>query len=175
MGYLLSSFLWMYVLCLIPVGLLVDRFGGKVVNAAGIGIWSRDGADRLSTGFVSMAATRIVMGMGESTSWPACNRVIREWFPASERGFANAVFGAGARQDRRSAPCWSPPSSRGLAGAPASSSPARSASSGSVRGWWFDKPERVGWLRAAERERILAERDGERRRPGQPASPPGTC
>ena len=32
MGYLLSSFLWTYVLCLIPVGLLVDRFGGKIVN-----------------------------------------------------------------------------------------------------------------------------------------------
>src|ERR1019366_5135763 len=27
-GYLLSSFLWAYVFCLIPVGLLVDRFGG---------------------------------------------------------------------------------------------------------------------------------------------------
>src|SRR5690349_18487446 len=40
MGYLLSSFLWMYVLCLIPVGLLVDRFGGKLVNAVGIGVWS---------------------------------------------------------------------------------------------------------------------------------------
>ena len=48
MGYLLSSFLWMYVLCLLPVGLLVDRFGGKVVNAAGIGIVvGGDGADRL--------------------------------------------------------------------------------------------------------------------------------
>ena len=35
MGYLLSSFLWMYVVCLIPVGLLVDRFGGKLVNASG--------------------------------------------------------------------------------------------------------------------------------------------
>ena len=97
MGYLLSSFLWMYVLCLLPVGLLVDRFGGKVVNAAGIGIWSAATVlTGFTTGFVSMAATRIVMGMGESTSWPACNRVIREWFPASERGFANAIFGAGA-------------------------------------------------------------------------------
>src|SRR3954447_10383175 len=27
--------------------------------------------------------------------WPASNRVIREWFPASERGVANAIFGAG--------------------------------------------------------------------------------
>jgi ACS family glucarate transporter-like MFS transporter len=84
MGWLLSSFLWMYVLCLLPVGLLVDRFGGKVVNTAGIGIWSAATVlTGFTTGFVSMAATRIVMGMGESTSWPACNRVIREWFPAS--------------------------------------------------------------------------------------------
>jgi ACS family glucarate transporter-like MFS transporter len=35
-GYLLSSFLWAYVLCLILVGLLVDRVGGKIVNARGI-------------------------------------------------------------------------------------------------------------------------------------------
>jgi len=40
MGYLLSSFLWAYVLCLIPVGLLVDRLGSKTVNAAGIALWS---------------------------------------------------------------------------------------------------------------------------------------
>jgi ACS family glucarate transporter-like MFS transporter len=73
MGWLLSSFLWMYVLCLLPVGLLVDRFGGKVVNTAGIGIWSAATVlTGFTTGFVSMAATRIVMGMGESTSWPAC-------------------------------------------------------------------------------------------------------
>ena len=38
MGYLLSSFLWMYLLCLLPVGLLVDRFGGKAVNAADISL-----------------------------------------------------------------------------------------------------------------------------------------
>src|SRR5215471_12123572 len=48
MGYLLSSFLWTYVLCLIPVGLLVDRFGGKLVNGLGIGLWS---AATVLTGF----------------------------------------------------------------------------------------------------------------------------
>ena len=97
LGYLFSSFLWMYIVCLIPVGLLVDRFGGKRVNARGIALWS---AATVLTGFSfnfwSMASTRIVMGMGEATSWPACNRIIREWFPASERAFANAVFGAGS-------------------------------------------------------------------------------
>ena len=155
MGWLLSSFLWMYLICLIPVGLLVDRFGGKVVNAAGIGIWSAATVlTGFTTGFVSMAATRIVMGMGESTSWPACNRVIREWFPASERGFANAVFGAGA------------------AAGPAIGAVMVSAIiawlgwragffvAGGIGFVWFaawliafDRPERVGWLRTAERDR----------------------
>ncbi len=163
MGYLLSSFLWMYVICLLPVGLLVDRFGGKIVNAAGIGIWSTATVlTGFSTGFVSMAATRIVMGMGESTSWPACNRVIREWFPASERGLANAIFGAGA------------------AAGPAIGAVLVSAIV-AVLGWragffvagaigfiwlaaWliaFDKPERATWLRQPERDKILNERDGQ--------------
>src|SRR3984957_13192916 len=164
----------MYLICLLPVGLLVDRFGGKVVNAAGIGIWSiATVLTGFTTGFVSMAATRIVMGMGESTSWPACNRVIREWFPASERGFANAVFGAGA------------------AAGPAIGAVMVSAIiawlgwragfivAGAIGFLWlaawliaFDKPDRVGWLRTAERDRILSERDGQAAHAAaQPASP----
>ncbi len=175
MGYLLSSFLWMYLVCLLPVGLLVDRFGGKVVNAAGIGIWSiATVLTGFTTGFVSMAATRIVMGMGESTSWPACNRVIREWFPASERGFANAVFGAGAAAGA---------GDRGGAGI-GHYRVARLARgllrcrchwlSVACRRWLiaFDKPDRVGWLRTAERDRILSERDGQAAHAAaQPASP----
>ena len=33
MGYLFSSFLWTYLLCLMPMGILVDKFGSKIVNA----------------------------------------------------------------------------------------------------------------------------------------------
>ena len=162
MGYLLSSFLWFYVLCLIPVGLLVDRFGGKIVNSAGIGLWS---AATVLTGFAPsfgfMLGTRIVMGIGESTSWPASNRIIREWFPASERGFANGVFGAGS------------------AAGPALGAIVISylvaaygwrtgfIVAGAVGFVWlvawlliFDQPERVGWLGDTERQKILRERDG---------------
>jgi len=163
MGYLLSSFLWMYVVCLIPVGILADRFGGKIVISSGIGLWS---AATILTGlapnFLFMLSARVAMGIGASTCWPACNRIIREWFPASERGFANAFLGAGA-----------------------SAGPALGAMGVStivaVWGWragflvagsigflwlivWhvvFDRPERVGWLRPAERNKILAERDGD--------------
>ncbi len=163
MGYLLSSFLWMYVICLLPVGLLVDRFGGKVVNAAGIGLWSAATVlTGFTTGFVSMAGTRIVMGMGESTSWPACNRVIREWFPASERGLANAIFGAGAAAG--------PAIGAVLVSAVVAWLGWRAGFlvAGGIGFVWlaawliaFDKPERATWLRQAERDKILAERDGE--------------
>ena len=163
MGYLLSSFLWAYVLCLIPVGLLVDRFGGKIVNACGIGLWSlATVCTGLAPSHLILMGSRIVMGMGESTSWPASNRVIREWFPAAERALANAIFGAGA------------------AAGPAVGAVAISAivaawgwrwgfiAAGSVGFvwlllWWifFDHPERVNWLRPDERDKILRERDGE--------------
>lgn len=176
MGYLLSSFLWMYVVCLIPVGLLVDRFGGKLVNSLGIALWS---AATVLTGFAPnflvMMGTRIVMGMGESTSWPASNRIIREWFPASERGFANAIFGAGAAAG---------PAVGALAvsvivgtwGWRASFMIAGAVGFAWLAAWLllFDQPDRVGWLRPAERDRILAERDGHAVTPalaGQPASP----
>jgi len=162
MGYLLSSFLWTYVLCLIPVGLLVDRFGGKIVNGLGIGLWS---AATVLTGFAPsflfVVGSRMVMGIGESTSWPASNRIIREWFPASERGLANAIFGAG--------------STAGPAIGAVAISYLVSAygwrtgfvAAGSVGFIWllawvlvFDTPERVRWLGATERQKILRERDG---------------
>jgi MFS family permease len=170
MGYLFSSFLWMYLLCLVPVGLLVDRFGGRAVNAWGIGLWS---AATVLTGFSGswpfMAATRVIMGMGESTSWPACNRIIREWFPASERAFANAVFGAGS------------------AAGPAFGAMAITTVVG-LYGWrmgfyaaggigflwlilWltiFDRPEKVSWLAPTELARIVAERDGSSHQPDIP-------
>jgi MFS family permease len=162
MGYLLSSFLWMYLFCLLPVGLLVDRFGGRIVNAAGIGLWSTATVlTGFTTNFVFMAVTRVVMGMGESTSWPASNRVIREWFPAAERGLANAVFGAGAAAG---------PAIGAVAIAAVVSSLGWRAGffvAGSIGFIWllawlavFDQPERVRWLRPAERDAILRQRDG---------------
>ena len=162
MGYLLSSFLWMYILCLIPVGFLVDRFGGKAVNAGGIALWSAATiATGASTSFATMAGTRMVMGAGEATSWPASNRIIREWFPSSERAFANAVFGAGS------------------AAGPALGAMAVTTivgffgwrtgfyAAGAIGFIWlvlwlaiFNRPERVGWLSEAERSKIITERHG---------------
>ena len=42
MGYLFSGFLWTYVVCLVPLGLMVERIGAKKMVAAA----SRSGLQR---------------------------------------------------------------------------------------------------------------------------------
>lgn len=97
LGLLLSSFLWLYLFALIPMGMLVDRYGSKKVNAWGIGFWSLATAlSAASFGFVSMLITRLMMGLGESTTYPAGGRVLKEWSPAKERGLATSIFHAGS-------------------------------------------------------------------------------
>src|SRR5271163_930693 len=92
LGYLFSSFLWLYVICLIPMGVLVDRLGTRAVNAAGMALWSLATVlTGLSAGFGSLLTSRLSMGVGESTTYPAAGRVLREWMPARERGLATAV------------------------------------------------------------------------------------
>lgn len=97
MGYLFSSFLWTYVLCLIPIGLAVDRWGARTVAAGGVALWS---AATVATGLVhsyaAILATRLALGAGESTAYPAGVRVVRDWAPARERGLATAFLNGGS-------------------------------------------------------------------------------
>lgn len=97
MGYLLSSFVWLYFVALIPMGYLVGRYGPKRVNTWGIGVWSvATASTALATGFFSLLAARLVMGAGEATTYPAGARVVRDWMPLRERGMATAVFHSGS-------------------------------------------------------------------------------
>jgi MFS family permease len=163
MGYLFSSFLWTYLLCLIPMGILVDKLGTKTVNAAGITLWS---AATMATGvswnFISLIGTRLAMGIGEATTFPAGGRMVREWIPASERGLTNAVFMAGTQAG---------PAVGALLVAWVISHIGWRGSFlvvGAVGfiwllAWliWFGPPEKVRWLAAAERDTILRERDAD--------------
>lgn len=159
-GYLFSSFLWTYALCLLPIGILIDRYSTKSVTAIGIALWS---LAIIATsgiwGFSSLLATRLVMGVGESTSIPSCGRIVREWMPARERGMASVIYSSGS--------FLGPALGAVLV-----------ASVSSAYGWrtafillgvlgflwlichliWFDRPEKVTWLTADERNLILAER-----------------
>lgn len=163
MGYLFSSFLWLYLLCLIPMGVIVDRFGSRLVNAAGMALWS---AATILTGtawsFGVLIATRVCMGVGESTTYPAAGRVIREWVPVRERGFATAVFNSGA---------YAGPALGALAiaaivdaiGWRGAFYVAGATGFLWLAAWliWFRRPEESRWLPPDEREMIVNERDAD--------------
>ncbi|HZP88489.1 MAG TPA: MFS transporter [Burkholderiales bacterium] len=163
MGYLFSSFLWTYLLCLIPMGILVDRFGSKALNAAGITLWSL--ATMLTGGawnYVALITTRLAMGVGEATTFPAGGRVVREWIPAGERGFTNAIFMAGTQ----AGPAFGALIVAWVVswiGWRGSFVVVGAAGFVWLLAWlvWYDKPERVSWLGEAEREKIVSERGAE--------------
>ncbi|HXP31395.1 MAG TPA: MFS transporter [Stellaceae bacterium] len=160
LGYLFSSFLWTYVICLLPVGILIDRFNTRVVNSVGIALWSiAIAVTGAAWSFGTLLTTRLAMGAGEATSIPSCGRIVREWMPASERGFASTIYSAGS--------FTGPAIGALLVG-----------SVSAVWGWrasfvllgalgfvwlavnliWFDRPERVRWLSESERKKIISER-----------------
>ncbi len=95
-GLVFSSFMWTYCLCLIPWGWMSDRIGTRRVNSYSVLIWSIGAMlTGAVTGFQSMLSAQLVLGVGESASLPTAGKVVREWFPATERGLATAIFNAG--------------------------------------------------------------------------------
>ena len=97
LGFLFSSFLWAYSVLVVPMGLLVDRFGAKRVAGLGLAVWSAaTAAGGVVPGYGSLLLTRLAMGGAEAVSNPSGARVVRAWFPAGERGLVTALFNAGS-------------------------------------------------------------------------------
>ena len=99
MGFVFSAFGWSYVICQIPGGLLLDRFGSKAVYFVSIFTWSlftilqgTVGLLPATYAFYSLFLLRLMVGLAESPSFPANARICAAWFPASERGTACAIF-----------------------------------------------------------------------------------
>jgi MFS transporter, ACS family, D-galactonate transporter len=80
----------------VVVGWLCDRFNVYRLTAAGVLLWA------LSTllmgfagGFVSLLILRVMLGVGESISFPATSKIIAEQVPGKRRGMANAMVSIG--------------------------------------------------------------------------------
>jgi MFS family permease len=161
LGYLFSSFLWAYVLMMLPGGRLIDRWGAHVVANVATAVWSiAQMATGASVGVVTMLLTRLGLGIGEAPFAPIVYRSVRTWAPYTERGTATAVIGAGG--------------SLGPAvGAPLVAWLIQVLSwrwsfviTGAIGFIWVvvwiatvSTPEKTKWLPEPERQRILAERE----------------
>src|SRR6202166_2720030 len=96
MGLLFSSYQWTYCLFLLLWGWMSDRVGTRMINGLSVTVWSIAGIlTGVATTFGGMLATRLALGGGEAASFPTSAKVVRQWFPASERGLATAIFNAG--------------------------------------------------------------------------------
>jgi MFS family permease len=97
LGIIFSCFFYSYILLILPSGLLSDRLGARTVMGGGMVIWALGSvATGLATGFATLIGARLLLGVGESSSYPASNRILREWAPHSERAAMIATFHAGS-------------------------------------------------------------------------------
>ncbi|XP_047965088.1 probable anion transporter 4, chloroplastic isoform X1 [Salvia hispanica] len=97
-GVVQSSFLWGYLISPIAGGTLVDRYGGKVVMAWGVALWSL--ATFLTpwaaeSSLLALLATRMLLGIAEGVALPCMNNMIARWFPQTERSRAVGLAMAG--------------------------------------------------------------------------------
>lgn len=95
-GVAFSAFFWVYAPVQLATGWLCDRFSVYKLLAAGILLWA--GSTILmgfAGGFASLLVLRIMLGVGESISFPGSSKIIARHIPDDQRGVANAAVAMG--------------------------------------------------------------------------------
>jgi len=116
------------------------------------------------------------MGASEASTFPACGRIIRDWFPQKERGLVTTLFNGGSS----AGPAIGAIATAGLveyAGWRAAFVVLGIVGYVWLAAWliWFASPDKANWLSQAERQKIIRERDGdERQTTPVAAAPPST-
>ena len=100
MGVLLSVFSLAYAISQLPMGILLDRFGERVVLGAGMLLWSlTQSATGLVRGFTSFFAARVGLAVGESPFVVSAVKSVNDWFDVRDRatpmGIVNAATTVG--------------------------------------------------------------------------------
>jgi len=97
-GYLLSAYNWTYAAMQLPSGLLLDRFGVRLVGCVGTILWAiASFGAAAARGIGSFFAARFLLGIGEAPIFPANSKATGYWFPTSERSLATAIFDSAAK------------------------------------------------------------------------------
>lgn len=97
MGWAFSAFGWAYMLFQIPGGILLDKFGSRLVYGSAILIWSiftfiQGLVYLFPAPFIMLFLFRFLMGAAEAPATPASSRLTVQWFPDKERGFATSIY-----------------------------------------------------------------------------------
>jgi MFS transporter, ACS family, D-galactonate transporter len=97
-GYLLAAYNWSYALCQLPIGVLLDRFGVRIVGRISTFVWSiASFAAALTPTIGGFFGARLLLGVGEAPTFPANAKAIGYWFPPRERSLATSIFDSAAK------------------------------------------------------------------------------
>ena len=95
-AYLDSAFLVTYGLMYLGGGWLIDRLGTQRGFLVIMIFWSLACASHgIAGGVIALAASRLLLGVGEGGGFPAATRAVAEWFPVQERATAMGLVNAG--------------------------------------------------------------------------------
>lgn len=103
LGVLFSAFTWSYTIAQIPVGILLDKFGPRLLYAGSICIWglftfimafsSQGGLfTTASASFGFLIICRILIGVSEAPAYPSNTKIASLWFPNKERARAISAY-----------------------------------------------------------------------------------
>ncbi|MEO7277451.1 MAG: MFS transporter, partial [Sphingomicrobium sp.] len=91
-----SAFFWVYVPLQFFVGWACDRWCVYRLLAAGIALWAASTmAMGLVGGLAGLVVLRMMLGIGESTTFPGASKVIARHVASENRGMANSVIATG--------------------------------------------------------------------------------
>ncbi|MEV4131649.1 MFS transporter [Dactylosporangium sp. NPDC049742] len=92
-GILASAFVLVAAIAGVPLGRLADRIPRKTVAGWGLFAWSLfTAAGGVLTSFWGFLASRVGVGVGESSYSPATGSLLSDLYPSERRSRANAVF-----------------------------------------------------------------------------------
>ena len=97
-GVLLSAFFWTYTIMLFVLCWLVDRIDVSALLALGFLVWSlATAATALVSSFALILLMRLLLGVGESVSFPCYCKILARDLPEQRRGLANGAIIAGMK------------------------------------------------------------------------------
>jgi ACS family hexuronate transporter-like MFS transporter len=108
-GTIVSWFTLTYGIGMLGMGRLLDWLGARRGFSLAVVVWSLAAMGHaLARSVAGFAAARGLLGLGESGNFPACIKVISQWFPAKERALATGVINAGTNMGAVLAPLMVP-------------------------------------------------------------------
>ena len=94
-GLAVSAFFWVYAPAQLLIGWLCDRWCVYRLLAAGLALWALSTTLTAFTGgLASLIGLRLLLGLGESVTFPGTSKIIAQHVPAANRGTVGALMAA---------------------------------------------------------------------------------